>query len=516
AKAGTTTAISIEAMFYINSLKAYSHGNANMFGLNKAWTTQFGLYQGIWDLNPMVNGSLGVPVISPATMAANLKVGHWQHLKISLDGSGYKIYIDGLMVSQTNSLNLLSWGGSGPVLLEAGNFDGWLDEIVIKSISDLASEPPPSNLIQGTNFQNSSFTFDANTIALYELNNNFADTTGRNTNLTTAGVARLDSANISWLVNPSGTALRVFDIHDQATVKLTNVEMYKPTQTQAIAVDAMLFVNRYMSYGRESVPLLQLSKNSGAQLILNQLYWDTSPAFIGGSQLAASSLNLVPFLQTNCWQKLSLLLDLNAYSVRVNDIEVARFSSGDITNWAGVGNLTLTFGNFDGWVDEVVVHSSGISLTKPSPPKIAQPIMGSNVFKFYFTAQAGQGYIIQSALTPLATDVWTAITNIPPSATTTNVLVTDIITGSRRFYRVLAQAYVPPPKIDRADTSGSQLKLYFTAQTGHYYVVEYCDNLSPTNTWTTLTNIAPPTVAVNLVIADTVPGPQRFYRLRMQ
>ncbi|MDB6110648.1 MAG: hypothetical protein JWR69_2398 [Pedosphaera sp.] len=77
--------------------------------------------------------------------------------------------------------------------------------------------------------------------------------------------------------------------------------------------------------------------------------------------------------------------------------------------------------------------------------------------------------------------------------------------------------YVAPPRIDSAERVGSQFKLYFSAEAGQGYAVEFASRLSATNTlWSTLTNIPPPATTTDLVISDSGTGSNRFYRLRTQ
>jgi len=51
-------------------------------------------------------------------------------------------------------------------------------------------------------------------------------------------------------------------------------------------------------------------------------------------------------------------------------------ASGDFANWFGTGTATLQFGDFDGWIDEVVVRSSAQgSVTQAPPPVAALPVV---------------------------------------------------------------------------------------------------------------------------------------------
>jgi hypothetical protein len=80
----------------------------------------------------------------------------------------------------------------------------------------------------------------------------------------------------------------------------------------------------------------------------------------------------------------------------------------------------------------------------------------------------------------------------------------------------LVVGYVVPPGIDRVELSGNQFRLFFTAEAGQTYAVQYSDVLAPTNNWSTLTNISAPAETTSLVITDFTSVGQRFYRLGTQ
>jgi hypothetical protein len=52
-------------------------------------------------------------------------------VKIQLTSTDYTLEIDGTQVADLPSTDLSNWQ-SGTVTLAAGDFDGWIDEIVVK------------------------------------------------------------------------------------------------------------------------------------------------------------------------------------------------------------------------------------------------------------------------------------------------------------------------------------------------------------------------------------------------
>ncbi len=72
-----------------------------------------------------------------------------------------------------------------------------------------------------------------------------------------------------------------------------------------------------------------------------------------------------------------------------------------------------------------------------------------------------------------------------------------------------------PPRIDRIQSSGSQLILSFTAQAGKAYAVEHRDALFSATDWSVLTNVTAQPTATNIVVSDSGTNGQRYYRLRL-
>lgn len=72
--------------------------------------------------------------------------------------------------------------------------------------------------------------------------------------------------------------------------------------------------------------------------------------------------------------------------------------------------------------------------------------------------------------------------------------------------------YLVPPRIDSAQRTGNQFNLTFTTWPGQTYTVESRAS-SSSGVWQTLTNVGTVTNATQVLIVDTVAGPQRFYRV---
>ncbi len=68
---------------------------------------------------------------------------------------------------------------------------------------------------------------------------------------------------------------------------------------------------------------------------------------------------------------------------------------------------------------------------------IDSPSIANNQMTFSFVAFAQQNYAVEYS-DALATN-WTVLTNIPPQPAQTNIVVTDALSATQRFYRVTAQ-----------------------------------------------------------------------------
>jgi hypothetical protein len=76
--------------------------------------------------------------------------------------------------------------------------------------------------------------------------------------------------------------------------------------------------------------------------------------------------------------------------------------------------------------------------------------------------------------------------------------------------------FIPPPRIDRASVVGGNLELEFSALAGQAYQVETRVDLGAPSAWLSFTNIPAPAAATQVVVADPLTGPHRYYRVRAE
>jgi hypothetical protein len=305
------------------------------------------------------------------------------------------------------------------------------------TIADSANRPSPDSGL--TNYVTEVSDVDTNVVALYHFDGNFNDDSGRNGSFAPSGATAFDSSNLDWMEKTGGAALRLRDLGDNATVTLQNVELYKPGITESVTVEAMIYINSYKAYSRQSAILLNLNRRWDAQLMLNQDKWANSSQAKSGTQTIADAITLAQYLKQGCWQRISLVIDATGYAVKVNDREVTRMTSTDLTKFAGVGNVAIELGNFDGWLDELVVRSN-VKTAAPTAPRINSLSRTANGMVLSWTADSAARFQVQWKASATAA-TWNTIASTVTSATGNFSFLDDGSQtgglGTMRFYRLL-------------------------------------------------------------------------------
>lgn len=144
-------------------------------------------------------------------------------------------------------------------------------------------------------------------------------------------------------------------------------------------------------------------------------------------------------------------------SVLVTEVGLYTFSStaglvADVQNW--VNNPANNFG----WICQAQSESASttarrwasresganapsllIHYTLPTaaqPPTLSAAVRTNGEFRFSFNAEANQAYTVETRATLATNGTWATLTNISASVSATNLVVTDSLASSNRFYRV--------------------------------------------------------------------------------
>jgi hypothetical protein len=185
------------------------------------------------------------------------------------------------------------------------------------------------------------------TLALYHLDGDGKDATGKNPALELAGRASFDASNLSWMRERKGAALRFHDLGDRAQAKI----QVKPGSE--LTLQAMIYVNAFKAYNRTNAKILSLVEewNSSIELIEN-LY--EGPMIKGGSQFSIGKGPVTAALIPGNWHLLEIRLSSTGYETYVNGKRIGSIAKSELEQW-GRKPATLEIGNFDGYVDEIAV-----------------------------------------------------------------------------------------------------------------------------------------------------------------
>jgi hypothetical protein len=249
--------------------------------------------------------------------------------------------------------------------------------------------------VAANSFQSAPVVKTPEILALYHLDGGLTDGAGLNPALSLSGNARLDSLNLGWMANRSGTALHFDDLGDKAVVNIP-ASLLNPVTNQEITLEAMIFVNALKGYNRGAAHLVSLQNNWNASLEwMEDTY--TGAHIRGGTEFDVTGAPLNNALTPDEWHHLSMTISKTGYSTRIDGNEIGSAASGELANWNG-GSATLELGNFDGWIDEVVVRSGRSSSTAAEPLR-SQILMQNGEVRILWNAVAGKSYNIYTVPT---------------------------------------------------------------------------------------------------------------------
>jgi hypothetical protein len=260
---------------------------------------------------------------------------------------------------------------------------------------------------------------NADMVALYRLDTNYSDAMHRQLNLAPSGATVLD---------PIGAHFNGFG--DHVFVSLTNADVYDPKTTQAISVEGRFYINSYSPEGLGQSILMELMRTSGTQLQLEQAPSAPVPDVYGGSVLLLPGTILTNTFSLGQWHVLNLSLAKTNYSITVDGVQIFSTNSfGVLSNWAGSIPIQLQAGDFNGWLQNLVVRN-----VRAPQLNVPTKLTGDGV-QLTFPGSAGTSYSVRAS-TNLVN--WVTL----GAATQTQVIGvfqfidTQATNYSKRFYRV--------------------------------------------------------------------------------
>lgn len=262
-------------------------------------------------------------------------------------------------------------------------------------------------------YQSTPLTSSADMVALFHLDSDGADAKGQQGSVTLQGNAAYDSSNLGWMSNRRGAALHFSDLGDRATIEIPASELRSSSEKTAIVLEAMIYVDSFVAYNRQSATILSLYESWDAFLQLGE---DTyaGPYVRGGTKMEWKGAGLAEVLTPKVWHHLGIELNQSSYLVRVDGKEVASASSDELSNWGRSLTAKLEFGDFAGWIDEVAVRSirlgaQPVSITVQEPQDaVNKPILNPSGGSFMNSVT-----VQLSAATPGATIRYTTDGSAP-------------------------------------------------------------------------------------------------------
>jgi len=224
--------------------------------------------------------------------------------------------------------------------------------VAVKNDFQVTESVPASQTIEAFN-SGVDLSSDPKVVGWYQFDGSLADTRGNLPSTTLVGNAALDSVSFAWPNRLNGGAVRVFDLGDELTATFPASALARGS---AVSVQAMIYVNHYKAYGHGNATLLQLYDNWNSLITLQENEW-TGLQVGGGQGFSVPASTLTPLLTTGTWHHVKLELSSSGYSLEIDGTQVSSLASSDLANWQS-GNVTLTAGDFDGWVDELVIEDA--------------------------------------------------------------------------------------------------------------------------------------------------------------
>lgn len=227
-------------------------------------------------------------------------------------------------------------------------------------------------------FQSAPVASGADTAAIYHLDGNLNDATGKQGAATLKGAAALDASNLAWMVNRTGGGLRVLNLGDYASVSIPASSVLA-SGTSFISVEAMIYINDWKAYNRGNARLLSLSQSDAKLELREDIY--AGPMILGGSTFSYKDAALKNALTLQQWHHLSIRVDNTGYTAKLNGNVIATKAEAGLGGFnPNGGPVVLQFGDFDGWVDEVAVRSSTVSAAPANTPPTVSVTTSSSTF----------------------------------------------------------------------------------------------------------------------------------------
>jgi hypothetical protein len=247
-------------------------------------------------------------------------------------------------------------------------------------------------------FQSASLAVTSDMAALYHMDGDLNDATGNNPPLTLKGNVRLDSSNLAWMKDRTGASLRFLDLYDQATVPINTSLLSNGSDTTAVVLEGMIYVNEFKAYDRDVATIFALIESYNDSYLEFREDKYAGPLVQGGNVFSMGGSALTSVLTKKEWHHIRLAITRTGYEFSLDGKLVASKASNELNNWGRGPNSKLVLGNFDGWLDEITVRSIRTSQALAPVVKLDDRLSGSYSFPQTFpidpVVSAAQGSAI--------------------------------------------------------------------------------------------------------------------------
>lgn len=201
------------------------------------------------------------------------------------------------------------------------------------------------------NIENYQPSPNNNVVAWFKFDGTLTDTSGANSPLAMYGSAAYDPGSWSWTNRPAGQSVRLRGLGDYVAGVVPNSQL---TSSDAISIEYMAYVQRYNNYGNGNATFANLNKNSSARLHSFWTTWESGPVVEGVNRWVTED-TYTNALTLNAWHHVKISITSTGYVFAVDGLVKTNKASSDLSNWGGSGNAQLQVGEWDGWLDELVI-----------------------------------------------------------------------------------------------------------------------------------------------------------------
>jgi hypothetical protein len=194
-------------------------------------------------------------------------------------------------------------------------------------------------------------------------------------------------------------------------------------------------------------------------------------------------------------------------------VESRPLSGGD---WTKQGEVVAPPVNFPVLVRDPAVGSQKFyrvrNLTLPyQPPTLGAHFVSNGMFSLILSGQAGRSYVVETRGS-LSLGNWSTLTNITLTPSNVPMSITLAASEASEFRATRFSLPTPTQRIDRIESTRTNVNLHFTLAPGLPATVETASTLAGAS-WLALTNLPAFSNQTSARVTDVIAAGPKFYRL---